>query len=294
MKGDRKRQFKLLAFIPLIACLLMAWAGGQYATADAVSWPDAFPKKGVGGVPESVDKMTIVVDSWGTSDLNPWLLSSVSFIGDYHNLRLMMQDPNGDLAAAWATEYTQTPEGITFKLNPKATFADGTPADAEALKTNIEGFMGKYVGQLGYETPMWNSARINEMVESVQVVNPTEVYIKTKGPQPTFMWIFGGNGYHTVWYGNSNKLLEGPKAYLKDPAGGGPYRVKKWDPGNRIVFERRDDFWADYPHWHKPQVKTMEILTVPDPATRFAMLKSGQADIVYNLPWAPSPRAGSV
>ncbi len=30
----------------------------------------------------------------------------------------------------------------------------------------------------------------------------------------------------------------------------------------------------------------MEILTVPDLAARFAMLKSRQADIVYNLPWA--------
>ena len=30
----------------------------------------------------------------------------------------------------------------------------------------------------------------------------------------------------------------------------------------------------------------MEILTVPDPAARFALHKSRQADIVYNLPWA--------
>ena len=71
--------------------------------------------------------------------------------------------------------------------------------------------------------------------------------------------------------------------------------------GNRIVFERRDDFWADYPHWHEPQAKTIEILTVSDPAARFALLKSGQADIVYNLPWplarglarSPSPPGAS-
>ena len=290
MKGDWQVASKfwnqLLTGIPLLVCLFMVWAGGEKATVNAASWPDAFPKKGVDGVPESVDHMTIVVDSWGSSDLNPWLLSSVSFLGDYHNLRLMMQDPNGDLAPAWATEYQQTPEGVTLKLNPKAKFADGTAADAEALKTNLEAFMGKYVGQFGYETPLWTSARINAMVESVKVVSPTEVYIQTRGPQPTFMWFLGGNGYHTVWYGNPTRLLEGPKAYLEDPAGGGPYRVKTWDSGSRIVFERRDDFWADYPHWHKPQVKTLEILTVPDPAARFAMLKSRQADIVYNLPWA--------
>ena len=87
--------------------------------------------------------MTVVVDSCGASDLTPWLLSSVSFLGDYHNFRLMMQDPNGDLAAAWATEYKQTPEGVSLKLNPKATFAAGSPADAQALKIHIEGFMGK-------------------------------------------------------------------------------------------------------------------------------------------------------
>jgi ABC-type transport system substrate-binding protein len=135
--------------------------------------------QGVDGVPESVDKMTIVVDSWGTSNLNPWLLSSVSFLGGYFNLRLMMPDPNGDLAPARATEYKQTAEDITFKLNPKAKFAGGTPADAEALKANIEGFMEKYVGQFGYETRMWNNARINEMIESVKVLSPTEVYIKS-------------------------------------------------------------------------------------------------------------------
>jgi len=100
------------------------------------------------------------------------------------------------------------------------------------------------------------------------------------------MWSFGGNGYHTYWYGNPRQLLKGPKEYLQNPAGGGPYRIKTWDPGNRIVMERWDDFWATYPNWHKPQAKTMEILVVPDPAARFAMLKSGQADIVYNLPWA--------
>ncbi len=276
----------------LVAVLITTWlmVGLTLGVALAQSWPDAFPKKGADGVPESVDKLTIAVDSWGTNDLNPWALTSVNFLGDYYNLRLMMQDPNGDLAAAWATEVEQTEEGLTFKLNPKATFADGTPADAEAVKQNLEGFMGKYVEKGGYDAPLWNSAKANKFVDSVEVKSPTEVYVKTKGPKPTFMWNLGGNGYHLYWYGNPKRLLQGPKAYLEDAAGGGPYVIQKWDAGNRIVFERREDFWADYPHWHKPQAKTMEILTVKDPAARFALLKSRQTDIVYNLPWALAKR----
>lgn len=202
----------------------------------------------------------------------------------------MMQAPNGDLAPAWATEFNQTEEGLTFKLNPKATFAHGTPADAEAVKMNLEGFMGKHVEAAGYQAPLWNSAKANEFIDSVQVISPTEVFVKTKGPKPTFMWNLGGNGYHLYWYGNSTQLMKGPKGYLKNPARGGAYTIKKWGASNRIVLERRDDFWADSPPWHKPQAKQIEIMTVKDPAARFAMLRSGRADIVYNLPWALAKR----
>jgi len=154
----------------------------------------------------------------------------------------MMQDPNGDLAPAWATEVNQTEEGLTFKLNPRARFQDSTPADAEAVKMNIEGFMGKYVEQAGYEAPLWNSAKANEFVESVEVTSPTEAFVKTKGPKPTFMWNLGGNDYHSFWYGNPTQLMKGPQEYLQNPAGGGPYVIKTWDAGNRIVFERSEDF----------------------------------------------------
>ncbi len=281
MMRTRAGKSRLLVAVSLV----LLWTASALAQSTN-AWPDKFPQAGQNGVPASVDKLTIAVDSWGTSDLNPWALSSVSFLGDYYNLRLMMQDPNGDLAPAWATDYHQTEEGITFKLNPRARFQDGTPADAEALKLNFEGFMGKFVKQAGYDAPLWNSAKANEFIESVKVIGPAEVFVKTRGPRPTFMWNLGGNGYHLYWYGNPNRLLKGPKEYLKDPAGGGPYKIKEWDPGNRIVFERWDDFWADYPHWHKPQAKIMEILVVSDPAARYALLRSGQADIVYNLPWA--------
>ena len=282
----RRFNLKSLAIASATGLFLASLASGEPANAQSKAWPDAYPKKGVAGVPESVDKLTIVVDSWGSNDLNPWNASQVNFLSDYYQLRLMMQNPNGDLVPAWATEVKHTEKGLTFKLNPKAKFADGTPADAEALKKNFDGFTGKYVGTAGYEAPLWNGAKAKTFIKSVKVVSPTEVFVETKGPKPTFMWNLGGNGYHLYWYGNPTQLLKGPKEYLKDAAGGGPYRIKKWDSGNRMVLERRDDFWADYPHWRKPQVKEMEVITVKDPAARFAMLKSGQADIVYNLPWA--------
>src|SRR5262249_8804990 len=147
----------------------------------------------------------------------------------------------GDVGPGWGTEYTETGEGITFKLHPKATFADGTPADAEAVRLNLEGFMGQFVQQASYQAPLWNSANAKENIESVQVISPTEVFVKTKGPKPTFMWNFGGNGYHTYWYGNPQRLLKGPAEYLKAPAGGGPYKIKR-----RTIQDQGVGPWQPY------------------------------------------------
>ena len=72
------------------------------------TWPNAYPKAGENGVPAYVGNFTVVTDSWGSSDLNPWALTGVNFLHDYFNLRLMMQDPNGVLAPAWATSFEQT------------------------------------------------------------------------------------------------------------------------------------------------------------------------------------------
>ena len=268
------------------ATRLLPTVAATEAAVAVKTWPGAFPKAGENGIPASVGKFTVAMDSWGTSDLNPWGLTSVSFLGDYYNLRLMMQDPNGVLKPAWALSFEQTLEGLRFQLNPDARFQDGTPADAEALKANLLGFRGDFVEQAGYDAPLWNSANAAELVSDVEVISPTEVFVTTDGGKPTWMWNLGGNGYHLYWYGNPTQLLAGPDAYLEDAAGGGPYSISAWEPNNRIVFDRWEDFWADYEHWHKPQAEQMEFLTVSEPAARFALLASEQVDAVYNLPWA--------
>ena len=255
------------------------------------TWPAAYPKAGENGVPADTGKFTVVADSWGSSDLNPWALTGVNFLHDYFNLRLMMQDPNGVLKPAWATSFEQTLEGITFQLNPDAMFQDGNPADAQAVADNLRAFRGDFVGDeagFGYDIPLWNSAKAQELTADVEVISPTEVFVKTDGGKPTWLWNLGGNGYHLYWYGNPNTLKLGPEEYLTNPAGGGPFSVSlpDWEPNNRMLMNRWDDFWADYDHWHKPQFSELEFLTVAEPSARFALLVSEQADSVYNLPWA--------
>ena len=250
---------------------------------------DDFPQAGVDGVPESVGKMTMVWQSWGTSEVNPWTLSSVAYLNDQFNLTLFRQHPNGELAPMWGTEWSQDEQGVTVKLDPNAKFQDGTPADAEALRKNLLGITNQLpeAKAAGYDKPVWNSGRVKEHIEDIEVISPTEIYFKTPGADPIWMWVIGGNGYHVVWFSNPTQMLKGSDAFLNNlgDVGAGPLRITDWDPGNRLVLERWDDFWADYPWYHKPQYSELENLLVADHAARFALLKSKQADVVYYVTW---------
>ena len=235
-------------------------------------------------VPASVSKLTVAVDSWGSNDLNPWTLSTPSFIHDYFNLRLMGQDETGKAVPMWATEWQLTDEGASFTLNPKATWQDGRPAAAEDLKMNFEGLMGTYAPQF---KGVWNGGQLRDTIQEMQILDPHRIFIKTTRPNPFFLSQWAGIAYHLVWYGHAKYLLEvGHEGYLNHPLGGGPYKVKEWKAGERIVFERWEDFWGADPWYKKPQAQTLEILRVPDGAARFALLQSGQADVISNVPYA--------
>jgi peptide/nickel transport system substrate-binding protein len=234
--------------------------------------------------PASVAKLTVAVDGWGGNELDPWSLSTVNFLHDYFNLRLMGQDEEGKQVPLWATEARLTDEGVSFTLNPKAKWQDGRPATVEDVQLNFEGMTGKY------EPPfkgLWNGGQLRDTIQEIQVLDPHRIFIKTTRPNPFFLSQWAGVAYHLIWYGHAQYLREvGHEGYINNPIGGGPYKVKEWKPGERIVFERWEEFWGDYLWYKKPQAKTMEILRVPDGAARFALLQSGQADVVSNIPYA--------
>ena len=258
------------------------------ATPTEVAAVGAYPEAGVGGIPSSVAKATIAVDHWGADHVNPWAVTTgVPFFQDLFNLRIMMNDTDGSTVPLWATEYELTNDGIRFQLNPNAKFQDGNPADAQALADNFRAFMGEFIGTGGYteENRTWNGSQIEDAIDSMEVISPTELYIKTSRPYPHFMENFGGTAYHLIFYGNPNTAKQGIDAYEDNPAGGGPYSIKEFKPNERIVFERWEGFWADYPWYKKPQAETLELLAAPDHAARYALLVSEQVDMVYNVPW---------
>jgi peptide/nickel transport system substrate-binding protein len=270
--------FIRLLSIPILVISWASWATPKLtltavaAAATATSTPAVT-------APPAVEKLTIAVESWGSDEINPVQMKTVNFLINNHLPMLVTRDEHYNVVPALATKWEGSPEGWTFTLDPTAKWEDGAPITAEDVKFSFEaaigmhGFQGSVVG-----------GRIKRSVEAVEVRDAHTVFIRTKAPDAGFFSFYGGAGYVIFWIVPKHYLTRvGHDGYVKKPLGGGPYKVKEWVPGHRIVYERNEAFWGTYPWYQKPQARAMEVIRVPDGAARFAMLKSGQADVIVPI-----------
>ncbi len=63
----------------------------------------------------------------------------------------------------------------------------------------------------------------------------------------------------------------------RSPIGTGPFKFADWQSGDRIVFEKFDDYWA------ADEINLDKIVyrILPDTQTRYASLQSGEVDVIW-------------
>ena len=84
---------------------------------------------------------------------------------------------------------------------------------------------------------------------------------------------------------SSNNAIQSPTAwktkgddYNRNPVGTGPYILKSWTAGDRMVLEKNPDYWNK----GHPYLDRIVLKPLPDAQSRFASLQSGEADIVWD------------
>ena len=70
----------------------------------------------------------------------------------------------------------------------------------------------------------------------------------------------------------------GKDGFVQKPIGAGPYKLVSQEAGNKIEYEAFEDYYRPV------HVKNFTMISVPEAATRVAMLERGEADIVYLVP----------
>lgn len=178
------------------------------------------------------------------------------------------------LAESWKAVDATTWE---FKLRRGVKFHDGSDFSAEDVKASIE-----RIPTVGGTSPMTQMIR---RVDSVQVVDPFTLRIKTKGAAPSLPV-------------DLNRLFIIPKKFKdaksedfvagKAAIGTGPFKLESWQPRGELVMSRNDSYWRGKPAWAKVMRREM-----PNDAARVAALLTGQVDVIGSVPSADLPRLKS-
>ncbi|WP_027177449.1 peptide-binding protein [Maridesulfovibrio hydrothermalis] len=67
--------------------------------------------------------------------------------------------------------------------------------------------------------------------------------------------------------------------YRRNPVGAGPYKLKEWVPGRRLILEANDDYFEG-----RPYIDEIVYRIIPDLSTQFLELKSGSLDSMSLTP----------
>jgi peptide/nickel transport system substrate-binding protein len=177
--------------------------------------------------------------------------------------------PGNPMAPSLAESWSLSKDALIYEfvLRQGAKFHNGDPVTAEDVKFSFERYRGAAAKLL------------HERVPVVEVVDPHRVRFKLKEPWPDFMTYYGSLTTGAGWV-VPKKYLEkvGDDGFKKAPIGAGPYHFVSFNPGIELALEAHEQYWRKI-----PSVKRLVIKSVQDEATRLAMLKRGEADIIYLL-----------
>jgi len=154
-----------------------------------------------------------------------------------------------------------------FTLRANAKFHNGEPVTAEDVKFSFERYRGIFARGL------------KDRIADVETPDAGRVRFKLKQPWPDFMTFYGTLATGAGWV-VPKKYVErvGEDGFRKAPVGAGPYRFVSFTPGIELVLEAFDGYWRK-----SPSVKRLVLRTIPDPSTRLAALKRGEADIAFSM-----------
>ncbi|MEK3912656.1 glutathione ABC transporter substrate-binding protein [Paenibacillus sp. FSL H7-0331] len=181
--------------------------------------------------------------------------------------KLVTLDKTNNIVPQLAKDWIVSADGkkITFTLREGAKFQDGTPVNAEAVKFTFDRVINK-------DNKLNRYSLYAEFIDKVTVDSEYKVSFDLKFPFGPALITFAhtNGGIHSP-----KNVKEKGKDVGKSPVGSGPYKLKEWIPGNKVVFEANPDYWGD-----KPKMKTITFKTVAENSARSIMLETGEADII--------------
>ena len=167
----------------------------------------------------------------------------------------------GELAESYGFENNTT---LLFHLRKNVTWHDGAPFTADDVVFTYE-----LINSDKVVSPYTSTFR---MVSSVEALDSYTVRVVYKEPyfKALETWMMGILPKHLL---EKEKDVMG-SSFNTHPVGTGPYRLSKLEFSKNIELDAFEGYYE-----HRPKIDKIVFHVIPDPMTRFLMLKSGQLDI---------------
>ncbi len=167
------------------------------------------------------------------------------------------------LAKSWKALDEKTWE---IKLREDVEWHDGQPFTAEDVifsyqrARNVPGSSASFAGYL-------------RTVETVTAKDPHTLIVKTTVPNPDLPLNLAS--VHIVSKHVGEKFATADYNEGRAMVGTGPYKFESYQPGDRVVMTRNDNYWAGKPIWEKVIYRSIN-----NAAARTAALLSGDVDVI--------------
>jgi len=181
----------------------------------------------------------------------------------YHDA-LLKTMPGNLYDPCLAESWTHSPDYsvFEFKMRKGVKFHNGDEMTAEDVAFTFQRYKGGAAKQF------------QDQIEKLKAVNPYIFRVTFQKPFLDFLdYLLPGTS--TIAWIVPKKYIEkvGDAEYKKHPIGCRPYKFVEFTPGQRVVGEAFDGFWRKV-----PKVKRLEIYSVSEVSTRYAMANRGELD----------------
>jgi peptide/nickel transport system substrate-binding protein len=185
---------------------------------------------------------------------------------------LLARDLNGSIQPRLAESWEVSKDGklYTFKLRKGVKFHNGKEMTAEDIKFAVDYTLNPKNGAHGFDDL--------SAVERAETVDKYTLRFHMKRHNPLFLTSLTDIAAFSAIPKES--LPEGIRKPPTFPAGTGPFKFVEWQPGQRIVFERFDDYWGQ-----KANVDRVIMKEIGDATVRFTALQAGDVDIIERTPY---------
>jgi len=192
-------------------------------------------------------------------------LSQSAVVGNSLFGTLLTDKPDGTFDYGLAKSLETSDSGKTWKLTLRdgITFSDGTPMTAADVAYNWNRIKDPELGSQSRPVAIY----FDELKPEGQVLTFTLT-------EPIANFGYAIAAYSTNWIAKTAALEEGQAAFDKNPIGAGPFTLKSWARGGKMVLVKNPKYYDD----PKPYLDQLELTANGDEGQRFSTVESGGAD----------------